>query len=276
MLSILILTYNEEQNLPACLESVRWSDDIMVLDSFSTDRTLDIAKAARANVLQNRFVNFADQRNFGLEQGRLKNQWVLHLDADEVVTPELKQELLEITKNGERPAYRLASKMMFEGKWLRFASLYPAYQVRVGRRDRLRFKMVGHGQRETLPPQDIGTIRNPLMHFSFAKGYEDWLTRHNRYSSAEARTALSNSHDGSSGALRGVLCSSGTERRRALKRLTLHLPCRPLLRFCYMYFLHLGFLDGAAGFRYCRLLWIYEYLTVLKIRELRQRGAEAQ
>ena len=270
MLSILILTFNEERNLPACLDSVRWSDDILVVDSFSTDRTLDLVKSAGARVLQNRFVNFAEQRNFGLDQGALKHDWVLHLDADEVVTPELQRELIELTKNGEKPAYRLASKLMFEGKWLRFASLYPAYQVRVGRRDRLRFKMVGHGQRETLPPQEVGTLGNALLHYSFAKGYEDWLTRHNRYSTAEALHALSNPDD-SAGAFGGILASSGTERRRALKRLSTRLPCRPLLRFLYMYFLHLGFLDGAAGFRYCRLLWIYEYLTVLKIRELRQK-----
>src|SRR5712691_7734946 len=100
MLSILILTFNEERNLPGCLDSVRWSDDILVVDSFSTDRTVDLAKGAGARILQNRFVNFAEQRNFGLQQGGLKHDWVLHLDADEVVTPELQRELIEISKNG--------------------------------------------------------------------------------------------------------------------------------------------------------------------------------
>src|SRR5438552_15428677 len=101
MISVLILTYNEEQNLPACLESVRWSDDVLVVDSFSTDRTVEVARRNGVNVLQNRFVNFAEQRNFGLAHGNLKHDWVLHLDADERVTAELKVEMFEVAGRAE-------------------------------------------------------------------------------------------------------------------------------------------------------------------------------
>src|SRR5216683_265403 len=111
MISVLILTYNEQDNLPACLDSVAWSDDVLVLDSFSTDRTLDIARNRGVKVLQNRFVNFAEQRNFGLTHGRLKHDWVLHLDADERVTPELKVEVLNTLVRPEMEAYAVASKV---------------------------------------------------------------------------------------------------------------------------------------------------------------------
>jgi glycosyltransferase involved in cell wall biosynthesis len=269
MISILILTYNEEVNLPQCLESVSWSDDVLVLDSFSTDRTMKIATAHGAKVLQNRFSSFAEQRNFGLAQGSFKYDWVLHLDADEMVTSELKDEMLAAIKRSGKNAYRLASKMMFRGKWLKHAALYPCYQVRLGKRDDLSFTQTGHGQCGNLPPEQVGTLKQPLIHKSFSKGIQDWLERHNRYSTAEAQYFCSTTHsiDWS-----GLLSSNDAPRRhRAMKELFAQLPFRPALRFLYMYVARMGFLDGGAGFTYCRLLSIYEYLIALKIGEIRRR-----
>ena len=270
MISVLILTYNEEQNLSQCLESVRWADDVLVLDSFSTDRTLEIARSRGARVFKNRFEDFAQQRNFGLDKGDLKYDWVLHLDADEVVPPELHGEMLGKSQANEFSAYRVASKMMFEGKWLRFAGMYPAYQVRFGRRDILRFKMVGHGQRETLDAAQVGTLKSALLHYSFNKGLDDWLAKHNRYSTAEAHENLQSLACGMR-QLEGIFASNVTERRRALKALSIRLPCRPLFRFLYMYLLHLGFLDGLSGYRYCRLVSLYERMIVLKLQELKSK-----
>lgn len=270
MVSTLILTFNEEQNLPACLQALAWCDDVLVLDSFSTDRTLEIARAAGARVLQRRFDDFAGQRNFGLTEGGLRHDWVLHLDADEVVSPELQAELLAVARTGDQDAYRLASRMMFQGRWLKHAGLYPSYQVRFGRRERLRFAQVGHGQQETLPTDRIGTLRAPLVHYSFSKGLHDWMDKHNRYSTAEARHFF---RDTPGGPLdwTGLFCRDPLRRRRAAKDLARQLPCRPLLRFLYMFIWRAGILDGAAGFHYCRLLAIYEYLTVLKTREIARR-----
>ena len=270
MISVLILTYNEEANLARCLDSVKWADDVLVLDSFSTDKTVEMAKAAGVRVLQNPFKDFAEQRNFGLAHGNLKHDWVLHLDADEVVAPELQQELIQTATAGKKEAYRVASKMMFQGQWLKYSGLYPSYQARFGRRERLGFVQVGHGQRENLEPKLVGILREPLLHYSFTKGIPDWMERHNRYSTAEARHFLENS-DTQTVDWSGVFAlGDASRRRRALKVLFGRLPCRPTLRFCYMYFFRLGFLDGRAGFTYCRLLAIYEYLIVLKIRELRR------
>ena len=271
MTSILILTYNEEMNLPRCLEAVRWADDVLVVDSFSTDRTVEIARAAGARVLQNRFVNFAEQRNFGLEQGGLQHEWVLHLDADEVVTDEFKQEVAAKIQTKTWDAYRVPSKMMFQERWLKYSGMYPTYQVRLGRREKLKFIQVGHGQRESLAAERLGTMENALLHYSFAKGMADWRARHERYAADEARQALASAATRLDWA--GLLSLTDVvRRRRALKSLANRLPGRPALRFFYMYFLRRGFLDGLPGYRYCRLLAGYEALIVRKTRELRQAG----
>jgi glycosyltransferase involved in cell wall biosynthesis len=269
MISILILTFNEERNLSACLESVSWSDDVLVLDSFSTDETVKIARAAGVRILQNRFVNFAEQRNFGLEQGGFKHEWVLHLDADETVPPELQKEMTLCARDSSKDAYRLASKLMFQGRWLRHSGMYPCYQVRFGRRDKLRFVQVGHGQREDLPAERLGTLRHALNHYSFSKGIQDWVEKHNRYSTDEARHFV-NDLAGQPLDLAGLFAlSDAMRRRRALKHLAFHLPFRPAFRFFYMYCLKLGFLDGIPGFHYCCLLAFYEYLCVVKTIELK-------
>jgi glycosyltransferase involved in cell wall biosynthesis len=274
MVSVLILTLNEEQNLLRCLEAVGWSDDVLVLDSFSADRTAQVAGDHGIRLLQSRFDSFAEQRNFGLEQGGLKHEWVLHLDADEVVPPELKEEIESVIQAGEFDAFRVASKLVFEERWLRFAGMYPSYQVRLGKRDKLRFKMVGHGQREATAPNVVGTLKNPLLHYSFSKGLDDWFVRHNRYSTAEAQEAVQSPVSSMDG-VRKLFSLNPTERRRALKQVANYMPCRPQLRFLYMYFLRLGFLDGPTGYRYCRLLAIYEEMILLKKRELlKQRAAK--
>jgi glycosyltransferase involved in cell wall biosynthesis len=272
MVSILILTLNEEQNLPACLEAVRWSNDVLVVDSFSKDRTVEIAKQHGARVIQKDFEDFASQRNFGLAQGNFRNDWVFHLDADEIVTPGLAEEIRKVVTMNAKCAFRVASRMHFRGRWLRHAGLYPSYQVRLGKRDSLRFVQVGHGQREDLSRELIGTLSQPLVHNSFAKGISDWMEKHNRYSSSEAEESLSVLGTGSV-SWTSLLSTDPTVRRRALKSLSFRIPCRPTLRFLYMYIVRLGFLDGVAGYHYCRLLSIYEYLSVMKLKEIRRRQA---
>jgi hypothetical protein len=268
-LSILLLTLNEETNLAACLAAVEWCDDVVVLDSFSSDGTVGLAERLGARVYQRKFDDFAGQRNHALDHITFKHDWVLHLDADEIVTPELYVEMRRVVAAARFDAFRIPSKMMFFGQWLRYSGMYPAYQVRLGHRDRLRFKQVGHGQREDLPPERVGTLREPYLHYSFSKGLTEWLDKHNRYASAEAReTARALAGDRGID-WRGCLSADRARRFRALKALSLRLPFRPSLRFLYMYVLRRGFLDGRAGLTYCRLLAIYEYMIVLKTRELK-------
>jgi len=268
-ISVLVLTLDEEVNLPACLDAVHWCDDVVVLDSYSHDETVNIARHYGARIYQREFDHFAGQRNFALDQIDFKHDWVLHLDADEIVTPELHAEMRRAVFEKQFDAFRIASKTMFFGQWLRFSGMYPAYQVRLGHRARLRFKQGGHGQREDLPPDRVGTLDEPYLHFSFSKGLTEWFDKHNRYASDEARETMRAIEGGGGAEWRGCLSRDRTRRRRALKALSLRLPFRPTLRFLYMYVLRCGFLDGRAGLTYCRLLAIYEYLIVLKIHELR-------
>ena len=132
--SVLILTFNEEANLPACLEALAWCDDIVVVDSGSTDETVNIAGAHGARILTRAFDTFAGQRNFGLDHGGLRHEWVLHLDADEIITLPFVEALERLEPQSGTDAYRVPSKFILFGQWLRYAGMYPAYQVRLGRR----------------------------------------------------------------------------------------------------------------------------------------------
>jgi hypothetical protein len=223
--------------------------------------------------VQREFDSFAGQRNFAIEHCELKYEWIFHLDADEVMTPDLSAEILGHIAATDKDAYRVSSKLMLNGKFLRRAGLFPWYQVRLGRRGKLRFVQVGHGQREQLPSHTIGTLKNPLLHFPFEKGLEDWVEKHNRYSTAEARQNIYGYADDDS-AILDLLSIAGDRRRRAAKKIFRWLPCRPTIRFIYMYLLRGGILDGAAGFTYCRLLAWYEWLIVLKEREIRAHARD--
>ena len=269
-MSVLILTLNESHNIVRCINSVSWSDDILVLDSHSADDTPDKAAELGARVYQRTFDSFADQRNYAIDTIGFKHDWVLHLDADEVVTAELRDEIGVVILRDDFSAYRIASRLMFMGKWLRYSGMYPIYQVRLGRKDALRFRQVGHGQREALEAVRVGTLKSPYLHFGFSRGIADWIERHNRYSSDEAKYGMQILQAGD-GVFAGLLdFTDPVRRRRALKQLSVRLPCRPLLRFLYMYFLKLGFLDGHAGLVYCRLMSMYEYWTVIKMHEPRE------
>src|SRR6184192_4570942 len=154
MISVVILTLNEERNLPRCLEAISWCDDVLIVDSFSSDATLKIAAEYGVRVVQRAFDSFAGQRNFAVEHCELRYEWIFHLDADEVMTPDLSAEILGCIPATDKNAYRVSSKLMFHGKFLRHAGLFPWYQVRLGRRGKLRFTQVGHGQREQLIAYD--------------------------------------------------------------------------------------------------------------------------
>lgn len=269
-ISVLILTLNEELNLPACLAAVSWSDDIVVLDSFSTDRTVEIAKAAGARVFQRVHDTELNQRNFGLRDIPYKHKWVYMPDADEVTTPDLRDEMLAIAADPNRPecAFRVRFKVMFMGRWIRRSSLYPTWVVRLVRPDRIHFERDFHTSCVGEGPE--GRLKSHFDHYSFNKGLNAWYEKHNRYSWFEAREALQ-SLGREHVDLAAVFSRQAPRRRRALKKLSYRVPCRPLLRFLYMYVFRLGVLDGGAGYVYCRLLAAYEYMIVTKMAEIRRR-----
>lgn len=269
--SVLLLTLNEESNLPRCLEALLWCDDIVILDSFSDDNTVKFAKKSGARVYQRKFDNFAGQRNFAIESLDFKHEWIFHLDADEVMTQELVQEVSKIISSGKQDAYLVPSKTMFMGKWLKYAGMYPTYQVRLTRSSNFRFKQDGHGQKEDIPAERIGKLKVPYLHYAFSKGIEDWIDKHNRYSSQEAKDIV-NSNGMKDIRWIGLFSPDKYYRRKVLKKLSRILPFKPFFRFMYMYFLRLGFLDGRAGFIYSCLLSYYEFMISLKVRERRQKS----
>jgi glycosyltransferase involved in cell wall biosynthesis len=269
-ISALILTFNEEQNLPSCLASLSWCDDIVVFDSFSTDRTIEIAKAAGARVVQRKFDNERSQREASIKVG-FKYPWVYNPDADEITTTELRDELLQITSDPNRKevAYRVRFKTMFMGHWIKYSSLYPTWVVRLFMPEKLSFARDINLQ--YLVDGQEGQLKSHFEHHSFNKGLNAWIEKHNRYSWHEANEAIK-SLAASAVPWTDIFSSSSVLRRRALKEISFRLPFRPTLRFLYMYVLHLGFLDGWAGLTYCRLLSTYEYLIVLKIKEIQRRN----
>jgi len=260
--SVLLLTYNEEINLPRCLAALRDFDDIVVVDSGSTDQTVAISQAAGARILTRPFDDFARQRNFGLDHGEMKHEWVLHLDADEVLTDAFRQKLEALRPPDTLDGYRVPSKTMLHESWLKRSGTYPTYQVRLGHRDRLRFIQVGHGQREASPPERISTFDEPYLHYNFSHGLKPWLAKHLRYAGDEAKLLVENRNKP---AKANILSGDATERRRALKYLSNQLPLwtRPFLRFTFIYIFRLGFLDGGKGLLYAFMMFTYECMIVI-------------
>ncbi len=269
--SVVVLAKNEAGNLPGCLGSVAWCDDVLVLDSLSSDDTANIAAEYGARCFQRKFDNFAGQRNYALDHIDFRHEWVFHLDADERFTPQLLAECHRAIAEDRYSGFMVPSKMMLWGKWLKHAAQYPVYQMRLMKLGEVRFVEHGHGQRETEVKRGIGKLTEPYIHHSFSKGFGEWLDRHNRYSTREAQqaveTASANVYLAS-----GLLSLDRTVRRRALKQLAARMPFRPWLKFAYMYFLRMGFLDGVPGLTYCTLQGIYEYMICLKIKELKRAG----
>ena len=270
MISVLILTLNEERMLPRCLEAVKWSDDVVVFDSVSTDRTVEIARAAGARVIQRPFDNESAHRTASLKVA-FKYPWVYNPDADEITTPALRDEMLRIVGDPARTevAYRVRFKTMFCGRWLKHSSLYPTWVMRLFRPERISFERAINLRYVVDGPE--GRLDEHFEHHTFHKGFNAWFEKHNRYSWHEANESLLSLAHGTF-SWRDLCSRNPVQRRRALKELSFRLPFRPTLRFFYMYFLRLGLLDGSAGYHYCRMLSAYEHMIVLKMHEILRRN----
>jgi glycosyltransferase involved in cell wall biosynthesis len=269
MISILILTKNEEKDLPGCLASVAWSDDIHVYDSCSTDKTLEIARSVGAIVTQRAFDNWAEHQNWGLKNINFKYSWVLYIDADERVTPELAESVRTVVMNpGLNVAFRLLRRDFFRDRWLKHAAASSFY-MRLFRPEKMRYERLVNPV--SIPDGPAGEVRGYLDHFPFSKGLSHWLDRHNSYSTFEAQQILMNRRFHSTFSWRkALLASDFHERRYHQKEMFYRLPVRPVVKFFLLYFVKRGFLDGRAGLTYAILIAIYEYMILLKTRELNE------
>ncbi len=267
MISILILTKNEERDLPGCLASVSWSDDIHVYDSYSTDRTLEIASEAGATVTQRSFDNWAAHQNWGLRNIPFKYPWVYYTDADERMRPELVAGIHEAVRApGNNVAFRVLRRDFFQGTWLKHTAPTP-FNIRLFRPEKMRYERLVNPV--TIPGGPVGEVGGCFDHFPFSKGMGHWLDKHNRYSTLEAQQIVANRARGNSWSVREAFFAKDRNKRRYhQKELFYRAPCRPLLKFLLLYVAKRGFLDGRAGFAYSVLQSMYEYMIVLKTREL--------
>ncbi len=269
MVSVLILTKNEELDLPGALASVSWSDDVHVLDSHSTDRTQEIAREGGANVHTRVFDNYAAHRNAGLALP-FRHAWVLILDADERPTPELSAEVQRVAAQAPdaMSGYRLRRRDFLFGTWLKRAQISPIY-LRLVRPERSRYTRAINEVIEV--DGQLGDLEHPLDHFPFSKGIAHWVAKHNTYSTMEAQLIAGQTgltHPSLKTALRDP---DFLTRRLHQKALFYKLPGRPLIKWVYMMLVRGALLDGPAGWTYATLQSFYEYLIVLKTKELRTR-----
>lgn len=246
-LSVVVITFNEEDRLRECLESITWADEIVVVDSESHDKTAQIAREFTERVVVRPWPGFAPQKNFAVEQAT--GDWILSLDADEEVSPELRDEIREVVGRPDAAdGYAVRRRNVFLGQWIRHGGLYPDWQMRLFRRGRGRF-----GARDVHESVDVdgtlGRLTGALVHRSY-RDIADFFDRANRYSTLAA----------------AEIVRAG---RRARAR---ELVLRPLGRFFSMYIVQRGFLDGRKGLLLAALYAYYVFMRTAKVWEVTRRA----
>jgi glycosyltransferase involved in cell wall biosynthesis len=241
-LAVTVIAWNEEERLRACLESVAWADEIVVVDADSGDKTVQIAREFTDKVSVRAWPGFATQKNFAIEQA--SGDWILSLDADERVTPELRARIRTILENdGPADGYSIPRRNIFWGRWVRHGGLYPDYQLRLFRRSAGRFVEDAVHESVTVSGR-VEPLVEPLLHHSY-RDLEDFVRRSNRYSTLSAQDWI----------------------RRGRGAGLLGLVTRPLGRFFSMYIAQGGFLDGWRGFVLAVLYAEYVFLRMAKVWE---------
>lgn len=284
--SVLIPAKNEEENLPACLESVARADEIFVVDSQSEDRSIEIVERYGANLVQFHFNGrWPKKKNWSLDNLSFRNDWVLIVDCDERIPNELWDEIAQAIQQPGYSGYYLNRRVFFLGKWIRFGGKYPDWNLRLfrhaeGRYENLNTEEIRNtGDNEVhehvvIKEGKVGYLKNDMLHEDFRDLYH-WLERHNRYSNWEARVYYNLlTGMGEDGTIGANLFGDSVQRKRFLKKIWVRLPLKPFLRFILFYFIQLGFLDGRPGYIYGRLLSQYEYQIGVKLYELQKFGGQ--
>jgi len=283
--SVLIPAKNEELNLHACLTSLARADEIFVVDSKSIDKTVEISENYGAKVVQFDFNGrWPKKKNWSLENLSFRNEWVLIVDCDERIPPELWTEIAQIIEKDEYDGCYLNRRVFFLGKWIRYGGKYPDWNLRLFKHQKGRYENLhtedipNTGDNEVhehvILSGKVGYLQNDMLHEDFRDLYH-WLERHNRYSNWEARVYYNLLTDqDETGTIGGKFFGDPVQRKRFLKTMWVRLPFKPLLRFILFYIIQRGFLDGKAGYIYGRLLSQYEYQIGVKLYELRNCGGK--
>ena len=279
-LTVLVLTFNEELHLERCLKSVASiCDQILVVDSFSSDKTEVIAQKYNAKFIQNAFVNHADQINWGLKKGGIDTDWVIRVDADEYLSDELKTNIQKfLPEIGEDiTGIRINRLMYFFGKPLKKAGMYPIQHLKIWRNNTAFCEQRWMDERMKLNTGKIIHLQGDLIDHNLNK-ITWWTDKHNKYATREAIDILDKIYDfSSSNSIRGSFFGNGEERRRWFKERYLKLPLflRPVLFWAIRYVFQGGFLEGKRGFIWNALQcgW-YRFLVDTKIYEAYKYGGK--
>ena len=280
--SILIPIRNEASNLPRCFQSIAWADEVFVVDSKSTDGSIEMAEKFGAKVVQFDFNGtWPKKKNWALENLPFKHPWVFILDADEELTPDAEAEFRSIVTQTDPKivGYWINRRFHFMGTWLKHA-YYPNWNLRLflhrlGRYEKLTSVETASGDNEVhehvVVKGEVGHLKTEMNHYAFPD-IGVFIEKHNRYSNWEARVALDQYLHGSQWAIQ----SKQVGLLRKLKAISQKLPFRPLQRFLYVYVYQKGFLDGIEGYYFARLHAIYEFLCVAKTVELKRTAGDTQ
>jgi glycosyltransferase involved in cell wall biosynthesis len=283
--SVLIPAKNEQNNLPACLASLARADEIFLVDSQSSDHTVEIAESYGAKVVQFCFNGrWPKKKNWSLEHLPFRHEWVLIVDCDERIPPELWDEIAQAIQHPHYNGYYINRKVLFLGTWIRHGGKYPDWNLRLFRHTKGRYENLGTedvpntGDNEVhehvILQGKVGYLKHDMIHEDFRDVYH-WLERHNRYSNWEARVYYNLiTHQETTETIGSNFFGDAVQRKRFLKKLWVYLPCKPTLRFIVFYVIQLGFLDGRAGYIYGRLLSQYEYQIGVKLYELQHFGGQ--
>ena len=242
-ISVTIITHNEEENIENCLKSIKWADEIVVVDSFSADKTLAICKKHKAKIIKHKWLGYSKQKNLAIDNAR--NEWVLSLDADERITKELLDEIKKEFERGDTAdGYYIARKNFFLGKWIKHCGWYPDYNLRLFKKSRGRFI-----EREVHERAEVNGaakyLKHPMEHYTY-KTLSDFISRLDRYSMLSA-----------------------IELHKKGKRAGWnHLTIRPITTFLKMFFLKLGFLEGFYGILLSGLYSFYTFSKYAKLWEM--------
>jgi glycosyltransferase involved in cell wall biosynthesis len=281
--SVIVPVKNEELNIGPCLESVAWADEVWIIDSQSIDRTVEIASRFTDRIVQFHYSGgFPKKKNWALTNLPFANEWVLIVDADERVPPELATEIHEVLNQpNEVDGYYINRKLIFLGRWIKHCGWYPSWNLRLfkhqlGRYERLDTEEVEETgdveAHEHIVLNGRATyLQNDLRHEDFKSVYH-FIERHNRYSNWDARVYhnLANGKEGTY-QIGSSLLGPPVERKRFMKRVWARMPLRPFIRFFWMYFIKLGFLDGRPGLIFCMLMTLHEAVISAKIYEYETR-----
>lgn len=282
-LSVLIPTRNEIANIEDCLRSVEFADDVVVVDSLSTDGTGELSQGLGARLVPFRWNGQYPKKNWALDTIPFKNDWLLILDADERVTPALAAEIDAAIRRDDAQGFYLNRRFFFMNGWLYHCGYYPSWNLRLFRHRKGRYERLEGTAAASTGDNEVHEhvllqgraeyLKGELLHYAYPN-LDAWVEKHNRYSNWEASLLAGGSAaDPAQPRLTASLLGNALERKRWLKQAAAPLPFRPTLRFLYHYVWRQGFRDGYRGYVFCRLLAWYEFLSLAKAREMRQASA---